>query len=120
MATQTVVIKAGQPQQLAQFPSSMESQLKNLGLQVKLESGKYYLLSDYVVCNEGQGLTPEQSKMIVSSLNNLILRNILEYKWMNLRYMYYLTLRRMESTKKSPRTFKKQASLNMRMKWKFK
>ena len=98
----------------------MESQFRNLGLQVKLESGKYYLLSDYEVCKEGQALTAEQSKMIVSSLNNLILRNILEYKWMNLRYMYYLILRKMENTKKSPKTFKKQANSKMMMKWKFK
>jgi mRNA turnover protein 4 len=65
VASQTIVLKAGQPQELAQFPSSMESQLRQLGLQVKLESGKYYLLSDYVVCHQGEGLTPEQSKMIV-------------------------------------------------------
>jgi biotin operon repressor len=43
----------------------MESQLRQLGLQVKLESGKYYLLSDYVACQEGEPLTPDQAKMIV-------------------------------------------------------
>ncbi len=68
VANQTYVIKAGQPKELEQFPSSMESQLRQLGLQIKLESGKYYLLSDYVVCEEGKGLTPEQSKMIVRYL----------------------------------------------------
>jgi biotin operon repressor len=43
----------------------MESQLRALGLQVKLEGGKFYLLTDYVVCKAGENLTPDQSKMIV-------------------------------------------------------
>lgn len=42
----------------------MESQFRQLGLQIKLESGKFYLLSDYVVCEEGKALTADQSKMI--------------------------------------------------------
>ncbi len=42
----------------------MEAQLRQLGLQIKLDSGKYYVLSDYMVCEEGKPLTPEQSKMI--------------------------------------------------------
>jgi mRNA turnover protein 4 len=50
---------------LDQFPPSMESQFRQLGLQVKLDNGKYYVLSDYVVCKEGEFLSPEQSKMIV-------------------------------------------------------
>jgi mRNA turnover protein 4 len=52
---------------LDQFPPSMESQLRALGLQIKLDNGKYYMLSDYVVCEEGKALTPEQTKMIVSN-----------------------------------------------------
>jgi biotin operon repressor len=43
----------------------MESQLRQLGLQVKLVDAKWYLLSDYEVCTEGKALTPDQSKMIV-------------------------------------------------------
>jgi len=43
----------------------MESQLRQLGLQIKLESGKFYLLSDYLVCQDGVGLTPDQAKMVV-------------------------------------------------------
>ena len=50
---------------LDMFPSSMESQLKHLGLQIKLDNGKYYVLSDFIVCEEGKNLTPEQSKLIV-------------------------------------------------------
>jgi hypothetical protein len=43
----------------------MESQLRALGLQIKLDNGKYYVLSDYTVCTEGENLTPEQSKVAV-------------------------------------------------------
>jgi len=43
----------------------MESQFRVLGMQIKLEGGKFYLLSDYVVCDAGANLSPEQSKMIV-------------------------------------------------------
>ncbi len=43
----------------------MESQFRQLGLQVKLNNGKFYVLSDYVVCKEGELLTADQSKMIV-------------------------------------------------------
>ena len=43
----------------------MESQLRQLGLQVKLVDAKWYLLSDYEVCKEGKALTADQSKMIV-------------------------------------------------------
>jgi len=50
---------------LEQFPPSMESQFRQLGLQLKLEGGRFYLLSDYVVCQEGEHLTPDQTKMIV-------------------------------------------------------
>jgi mRNA turnover protein 4 len=61
-----------------EFPPAMESQFRQLGLQIKLESGKFYLLDDYVVCKEGELLTPEQSKMIVSSkiIKLILFRNI--------------------------------------------
>jgi mRNA turnover protein 4 len=42
----------------------MESQFRHLGMQLKLDNGIFYLLSDYTVCKEGEHLTPEQSKMI--------------------------------------------------------
>jgi mRNA turnover protein 4 len=58
-------LKAGKPEELSEFPPSMETQFRQLGLQIKLEGGRFYLLSDFVVCKEGQNLTPEQSKMIV-------------------------------------------------------
>jgi len=43
----------------------MESQLRQLGLKIKLVDAKWYLLSDYEVCKEGKALTADQSKMIV-------------------------------------------------------
>ena len=57
-------MQAGRNERLEEFPSSMESQFRQLGLQIKLDNGKFYLLSDYVVCKVGENLTPDQSKMI--------------------------------------------------------
>ena len=54
----------------------MESQLRQLGLQVKLVDAKWYLLSDYEVCKEGKPLTADQSKMIVRHLFSLSLINL--------------------------------------------
>jgi mRNA turnover protein 4 len=68
VSTQTRIIKAGKPEELLDFPPSMESQFRKLGLQVKLEGGRFYLLSDYVVCKEGENLTPDQSQMIVKNI----------------------------------------------------
>lgn len=42
----------------------MESQLRQLGVKVKLDNGKFCLLDEFEVCKEGKPLTPEQSKMI--------------------------------------------------------
>ena len=61
----TKILENGRCEILDQFPSSMESQFRQLGLKVKLVDAKWYLLSDYVVCKEGEKLTPDQSKMIV-------------------------------------------------------
>jgi mRNA turnover protein 4 len=57
----------------------MESQLRNLGMQIKLDNGKYYVLSDYVVCKEGEKLTPEQSKMIVNYIIFILLLETFRY-----------------------------------------
>ncbi len=62
----TVILKRGLEAKLQEFPPSMESQFRQLGLQIKLDNGKYYLLDDYVVCEEGKEITADQSKMIVS------------------------------------------------------
>ncbi len=98
VSSKTLILKAGKPEELAEFPPSMESQFRQLGLQIKLEGGRFYLLSDYVVCKEGQNLTPDQSKMIVRRKINFYLKNFIfifspcrdtwEYKWMSLKYTF--------------------------------
>lgn len=41
----------------------MESQLRKLGLKFKLHDAKFYVLEDFIVCEEGKALSPEQSQM---------------------------------------------------------
>ena len=50
----TKILENGRCEILDQFPSSMESQFRQLGLKVKLVDAKWYLLSDITVCKEGQ------------------------------------------------------------------
>ena len=50
--------------QLENFPSSMESQFRQLGLSIKLENSKFIVLADYILCKEGQPLSPEQAMMV--------------------------------------------------------
>lgn len=64
IANQTIVLKKGLPKELSKFPSSSESYFRNLGLKVKLDGGKFYLLEDYIVCQEGKPLKPEQVKAL--------------------------------------------------------
>uniref|UniRef100_A0A8C9LNC5 Ribosome assembly factor mrt4 n=1 Tax=Piliocolobus tephrosceles TaxID=591936 RepID=A0A8C9LNC5_9PRIM len=52
------------PGALEQFPHSMESQLRQLGLPTTLKRGVVTLLSDYEVCKEGDVLTPEQARVL--------------------------------------------------------
>ena len=61
----TKIFPHGRCEELDSFPSSMEGQFRQLGLKVKLVDAKWYLLSDYTVCKEGEKLSPDQSKMIV-------------------------------------------------------
>ena len=42
----------------------MESQFRQLGVSLKLENGKFIVLSDYAVCKQGESLTPEQALMV--------------------------------------------------------
>lgn len=60
-ATFTVSLDPGP---LAQFPHSMEPQLRQLGLPTALKKGVVTLLSDYEVCKEGDVLTPEQARVL--------------------------------------------------------
>ena len=59
----TLILKRGFDEHLADFPSSMESQFRQLGMNIKVDDGKFCLLDDYVVCQEGKALTPDQCKM---------------------------------------------------------
>jgi len=42
----------------------MEETFRNLGLKFKLDAGKWYVLEDYVVSEEGKAITPEQTKFL--------------------------------------------------------
>jgi len=46
------------------FSFSMETHLRNMGLQTKLTDGTVELLADTVVCTKGDELTPEQCKIL--------------------------------------------------------
>ena len=63
ISNQTLILKRGFDEHLADFPSSMESQFRQLGMNIKIDDGKFCLLDDYVVCQEGKALSPDQSKM---------------------------------------------------------
>ena len=63
ISNQTLILKRGFDEHLADFPSTMESQFRQLGMNIKVDNGKFCLLDDYVVCQEGKALTPEQCKM---------------------------------------------------------
>ena len=63
ISKQTLILKRGFDEHLAEFPTSMESQFRQLGMNIKVDDGKFCLLDDYAVCREGKPLTPEQCKM---------------------------------------------------------
>lgn len=42
----------------------MDAQFKELGLKVKLDGGKFYLLEDFIVSEEGKALSSQQAKML--------------------------------------------------------
>ena len=63
ISNQTLILKRGFDPHLNDFPSSMESQCRQLGMNIKIDEGKFCLLDDYIVCQEGKELTPDQSKM---------------------------------------------------------
>ena len=63
ISNQTLILKRGFDPHLNDFPSSMESQFRQLGMNIKIDDAKFCLLDDYIVCQEGKELTPDQSKM---------------------------------------------------------
>lgn len=62
VATRDYIIRKGV---LSMFSFCQEVQLKRLGLPVLLKRGKLLLNQDYVVCEKGQPLRPEQAKLLV-------------------------------------------------------
>jgi len=56
---------------LEDYPHSMLQRFQELNMPVELKNGKIYLTRDYVVCKEGDLLTPEQAK-ILKHLNYMI------------------------------------------------
>ena len=63
ISNQTLILKRGFDEHLNDFPSTMESQFRQLGMSVKVDNGKFCLLDDYVVCQKDKPLTADQSKM---------------------------------------------------------
>ena len=62
VATRDYIIKQGV---LQQFVFSQEYILKKLGLPVLLKNGRLLLNQDYILCQKGQPLRPEQCKLLV-------------------------------------------------------
>jgi mRNA turnover protein 4 len=62
---QTIVLERGSDG-LKDFPSSMESQFRQLGVHVKVDNSKLVLLNDYVVCKAGKPLDANQAMMTVN------------------------------------------------------
>ena len=58
---------------LTQFVFSQEYQLKRLGLPVILKEGRLILNHDYILCETGQPLRPEQCKLLVKYTSLVIL-----------------------------------------------
>ncbi|KAJ2887471.1 mRNA turnover and ribosome assembly protein [Coemansia asiatica] len=46
------------------FPNNMEPELRELGMPTLLRNGKITIDSDYVICHEGEKLTPQQSRLL--------------------------------------------------------
>lgn len=70
IATEQVTLSVGP---LPDFPHSIEPHLRQLGLPTSLQKGIVTLIKDHTVCEEGDVLTPEQARILVS----WILMNIL-------------------------------------------
>jgi len=60
---ETLILERGSDK-LNAFPTSMESQFRLLGVHLKLDNSKFIILNDYVLCEAGKPIKPEQAKMI--------------------------------------------------------
>ncbi|KAJ2005427.1 mRNA turnover and ribosome assembly protein [Coemansia thaxteri] len=67
IATYRVVVSAGEVLRgydKEPFPNNMEPQLRELGMPTLLRQGKITIDSDYVICEEGDTLTPQQTQLL--------------------------------------------------------
>ncbi|KAI9505156.1 mRNA turnover and ribosome assembly protein [Coemansia spiralis] len=67
VATYRVVITAGEVLRgytKEPFPNNMEPQLRQLGMPTMLRQGKITIDYDYVICEEGDKLTPQQAHLL--------------------------------------------------------
>ncbi|PIA19601.1 60S acidic ribosomal protein PO [Coemansia reversa NRRL 1564] len=67
VAAYQVVIPAGEVVRgysQDKFPNNMEPQLRELGMPTRLKQGKITIDSDYVICNKGDKLTPQQANLL--------------------------------------------------------
>ena len=69
VAQETIILPAGP---LEDFAHSIEPHLRVLGMPTSLQKGVVTLLQDYTVCLKGQTLSPEQAKILVRYLNQLL------------------------------------------------
>ena len=65
IADSTVILEKGF-ETLARFPHSMESQFRQLGLNIRLVNSKIELLENYLLSAEGKPLTVNNCKLLVS------------------------------------------------------
>ncbi|KAJ1928748.1 mRNA turnover and ribosome assembly protein, partial [Linderina macrospora] len=67
IATEKVEVSAGEVTRgytQETFPNNMEPQLRELGMPTLLKQGKITIDYDYVICEEGDRLTPQQAQLL--------------------------------------------------------
>ncbi|KAI7834175.1 ribosomal protein L10-domain-containing protein [Kickxella alabastrina] len=67
IATYRVVVPAGEVFRgyaKEPFPNNMEPEMRDLGMPTRLREGKITIDSDYVICEEGDRLTSQQSRLL--------------------------------------------------------
>lgn len=55
-------VKRGYSQEV--FPNNMEPQLRELGMPTRLKQGKITINEEYVICEKGDRLTPQQAQLL--------------------------------------------------------
>ncbi|KAJ2587883.1 mRNA turnover and ribosome assembly protein [Coemansia sp. RSA 1722] len=67
IATYKVVVSSGEVVRgytKETFPNNMEPELRELGMPTLLQNGKITISSDYVICEDGDKLTPNQCRLL--------------------------------------------------------